>query len=229
MIAASAFVLLLAGCGTANSEAQQQAAVNQQEKQVSDEADLLLTQPTGSLTEVDQDTSSENQSSPAIEDTEQMTENESGDRSSDQVKDEVFLDVLNDYNRIFDRIESEVNFNKFSKANQGYPFKSISTKEELYNVYADIMTEDAARHFFEGYVNESDEGLFLIPKDGHPKFNEDANYDVKKVNDQQYELTSEHQSDLHGKMTMNFMFVKSDGEWKIDEIVIETSQSHQTV
>lgn len=137
---------------------------------------------------------------------------------SEPTQDSVFLELVDKYNHMFDRIEPDVDYNTFSKEHIGYKFKTIQTKQELYHQFSDFMTTDVARMLWEEYVSEGDEGLYLIPMDGHPTFDKENPYEIEQLGDQIYQLTHQHQSDLYGRFDMVFTFDSFDGDWKITDI-----------
>ncbi|MBR7797514.1 hypothetical protein GT022_15880 [Agaribacter marinus] len=139
-------------------------------------------------------------------------------KEQDMVSEAVFIPVLNKYNQMYDIIEPNVDQSKLYEEYVGYKFKTIKTKEQLYKEFSDFMISEVARSLWSDYVNEGEDALYLIPQDGHPKFIKDNPYSLKKINQNTYQLTSNHQCELHGRLDMVFTFTQIDGKWKISKL-----------
>ncbi|MGP4105893.1 hypothetical protein [Virgibacillus sp. L01] len=213
LMISAAFTLLISGCGTAEENSsgigkspedhQQSLSASEQVKST-----VLLGVNSGSSGDNANETMKNNTS-------ENKNQN---DTESESDKEKAFLKNLDNYNNMFERIKSDVNYDKFNEEYVGYKFKTIKTKEQLYNQFTDFMTKDMAQTIWSGFVKEGDGSLYLIPRDLYPMFNKDNPYTIKNVNETTYKLVQTHKSELHGIFDMEFVFTKQDGQWKISNI-----------
>ncbi|SEP80619.1 hypothetical protein SAMN05216232_0944 [Virgibacillus subterraneus] len=201
--------LLISGCGTAeeNSSGTEKSPESHQHslnasKAVKSTALLHVNSAGDNISETSKNNSSENENT-----------NKNGSN-----KEETFLKILTNYNNMFERIKSDVDYDNFNEEYVGYKFKTIKTKEQLYNQFTDIMTTDMAQTIWSGFVKEGDGSLYLIPRDLYPMFNKDNPYTIEKSNEATYKLVQKHKSELHGIFDMEFFFTKLEGQWKINEI-----------
>lgn len=134
------------------------------------------------------------------------------------VQEEVFLNLLNNYNNMFEKIKSDVDYSQFNEEYVGYKFQTINTKEELYKQFTGIMTADMAEKVWEPVVKEGKGNLYLVPMDLYPQFNKNNGYSIEKVDASTYKLTHHHKSELHGIFDMVFHFEKLDDSWKITDL-----------
>ncbi|MFB4168403.1 hypothetical protein [Virgibacillus sp. JSM 102003] len=206
-----AFTLLISGCGTTeeNSSGMEKSPKDHQQSLSASEqvkSTELLGVTSGSSGDNAKKTIKNNTS-------ENQSQNED---ESDREK--AFLKILDNYNNMFERIKSDVNYDKFNEDYIGYKFKTIKTKEQLYKQFTDFMTKDMAQTIWSGFVNEGDGSLYLIPRDLYPMFNKDEPYTIKKSNETTYKLVQKHKSELHGIFDMEFVFTKQEGQWKISNI-----------
>ncbi|WP_407269791.1 hypothetical protein [Radiobacillus sp. PE A8.2] len=219
VLAAIAIILFLSGCGTkelsSNDVTSGKKEVHQHESNVVNASPKLNTFV--NINQPSDKPSTETQS--LTEQTQpENTNTESKDGNEEQMDESVFLEVLNKYNNMLDTIKSDVNNDNFSEENMGYKFETIQTKEQLYDVFSGFMTTDAAGALWNEYVNQSEDGLYLIPRDGYPLFTKETGYTIEKIDQETYRLVHNHDDELHGKFDMIFTFKKFDGNWKITEI-----------
>ncbi|MBP1950946.1 hypothetical protein [Virgibacillus litoralis] len=204
-----AITLLIAGCGTAegNSSGMKKSPENHQHslnasKQVKSTALSHVNSTGDNISETSKNNTSENENT----------------NKSESNKEETFVKILTNYNNMFERIKSDVDYDNFNEEYVGYKFKTIKTKEQLYKQFTDIMTIDMARTIWSGFVNEGESGLYLIPRDLYPMFNKDNPYTMEKLNETTYKLVQKHKSELHGIFDMEFVFTILEGQWKINDI-----------
>ncbi|MFZ3579765.1 hypothetical protein [Virgibacillus sp. DJP39] len=213
-------ILVTSGCGTQTSsnndrKSQESHHVDQSEK---NSAEMLL--EVGAPTKVAIN-ELENQNTLQVfkqTDTTKVSEENNTDNFQEE---EVFLKLLNEYNYMFDRIKPDVNYDEFNEEHVGYKFKTIRTKEQLFNKFTDIMTVDVAQKTWDVFVKEGENGLYLIPMDLYPMFDKNNPYSIEKINNNTYKLVHEHQSGLHGNFDMIFVFEKFDNTWKITDLAYQ--------
>ncbi|MDC3414678.1 hypothetical protein [Terrihalobacillus insolitus] len=145
------------------------------------------------------------------------------DQKAENVVETIFLNLLEKYNNMMQRVEPKVNYQQFSKEYVGYKMKSIETKEQFYDIFSDFMSEEATKTVWKDGINQGDEGVYLVPMDGQPKFDKNNPYQITKINDETYELDSLHKSELHGILKMNVTFEKIDTSWVISRIAYNRS------
>ncbi len=205
----AALTLLIAGCGTAeeNSSGMEKSPEDHQQS-LSASEQVKSTALLGV-----------NSASSGVNANETMKNNTSENQNEDETdREKAFLKILDNYNNMFERIKSDVDYDKFNEEYVGYKFKTIKTKEQLYKQFTDFMTKDMAQTIWSGFVKEGDGSLYLIPRDLYPMFNKENPYTIKKSNETTYKLVQKHKSELHGIFDMEFVFTKQEGQWKISDI-----------
>lgn len=209
LMISAALTLLIAGCGTAeeNSSGMEKSPEDHQQS-LSASEQVKSTALLGV-----------NSASSGVNANETMKNNTSENQNEDETdREKAFLKILDNYNNMFERIKSDVDYDKFNEEYVGYKFKTIKTKEQLYKQFTDFMTKDMAQTIWSGFVKEGDGSLYLIPRDLYPMFNKENPYTIKKSNETTYKLVQKHKSELHGIFDMEFVFTKQEGQWKISDI-----------
>jgi hypothetical protein len=144
-----------------------------------------------------------------------MEEEKAFDNEDESVDEAIFLGLLEKYNHMFEeRVEPEIDYDNF-QLQYGFKFKSITTKEELYEKFSDFMTAEIAGQIWEHFVIVAEDGLYFLPQDGLAKFYQGEPYTLEKINENTYQLFYRHTSELHGIVDMTFTFQKIEGQWKI--------------
>ena len=145
-------------------------------------------------------------------------------QASEAVEEAVFLNLLEEYNGMFERIEADIDFGRLHREPTGFHFKTIQTKEELYEQFSDFMTAETAETLWGETVAEGKNGLYLIPMDGHPKFNAQVPYTIETTENGTYQLISKQKSELYGIFETVFTFQKQDSSWKIADVAFFYSE-----
>lgn len=91
------------------------------------------------------------------------------------------------------------------------------TKEELLEQFEMIMSKEAAMPYVDFYYEEKVDGLYIIPTETPPWFNQANDYDMMPINENQIKVTQENNSELYGKYIIELIFTYKD-EWKITEV-----------
>lgn len=95
-------------------------------------------------------------------------------------------------------------------------FKKYQTISELYNKeFSPYMTEDVFRNYFTFAYEEKPDGLYVNPTDALIMFYLEVPYDLKKINDETYELLQVMPSGLHSPATLKIIFSKQGNKWII--------------
>ncbi|SER99471.1 hypothetical protein SAMN04487944_114127 [Gracilibacillus ureilyticus] len=92
------------------------------------------------------------------------------------------------------------------------------TKDSLIDEFDSIATKEVVRPYVDYYFVEQNGELFIIPTETPAWFIKDNEYEKDTISDNKVELTQENETDLYGPYTIQVLFEKIKGQWKITNI-----------
>lgn len=118
--------------------------------------------------------------------------------------------ILNEFLQIKDNLYDTVAMQKFDEL-------GLKTKEDFYSYFYYLADKELVEKTFSYKLDEREDGLYVIPMGGDPfsTFLDTDPYEFKKINNNEYHLIQEHNSDYHGHITNTYIFTKQDGQWKL--------------
>ncbi|WLR60915.1 hypothetical protein [Guptibacillus hwajinpoensis] len=84
-----------------------------------------------------------------------------------------------------------------------------------------ITSKELASEIADVYFTEREGDLYLVPTELFPWVNTDESYELKKLNEFEYELTQSNESDLYGSYTIKIHFVYENNHWIIKNFEIK--------
>ncbi|RDW20644.1 hypothetical protein [Oceanobacillus chungangensis] len=130
----------------------------------------------------------------------------------------VFLNLMYKFNSMQDVVLADVDPNDYSEEAPGYKHKTLTSKEQVYALLSDYMSRGLAEYFWKERLAETEEGLFQIPMDKIPAwFVQSDPYQIKKINDETYQLMQTIESGMYGKLNLTFTMKKLEGKWLLTE------------
>lgn len=99
--------------------------------------------------------------------------------------------------------------------------KGYKSKDELMTYFLEISDIEVARYYIDNCYTDTDEGLLLIPKGGPILFDPELEYDLNKIDDNNYEVMQHASNMLHGEYSVTTKFQKVENLWIIKEIAVE--------
>ncbi|SET33177.1 hypothetical protein SAMN05216389_10918 [Oceanobacillus limi] len=101
---------------------------------------------------------------------------------------------------------------------EDYQVRNFDTKEELLEAFEEVTTHEVAYDFVDFYYTEELGKLYIIPTETPPWFMEENDYDVIQLNQEGVKVIQENDSVLYGEYTIELVFTKVNGSWKITEV-----------
>ncbi|SFM48360.1 hypothetical protein SAMN04487943_12146 [Gracilibacillus orientalis] len=98
-----------------------------------------------------------------------------------------------------------------------YKVVRFDTKEELINAFEPYIVKEAVQPYIDYYYKEKEDGLYIVPTETPPWFEKDEDYE-KKSEGNKVTITQSNESALYGMYTIEIVFKKMDGTWKIANI-----------
>ncbi|WP_208586356.1 hypothetical protein [Gracilibacillus suaedae] len=98
-----------------------------------------------------------------------------------------------------------------------YKVVRFDTKEELLNAFEPYVVKDAVKPYIDYYYEEKEDGLYIVPTETPPWFEKDEDYE-KESKDNKVIITQSNENELYGPYTIEIVFEKIDGTWKIANI-----------
>ncbi|MBM7660355.1 LysM repeat protein [Bacillus mesophilus] len=126
------------------------------------------------------------------------------------------LDVIEVMNEATETIDSI-----FESASAQHKIPNIESKQELVDYVRSFMSLGFSKWFAENYFEETDEGLYVIPKDGITWLDTESPYKVEEQNEREVKVIQERNTERLGHRNMIYT-LRYDGEnWIVDTIESE--------
>ncbi|PAV27726.1 hypothetical protein CIL05_20480 [Virgibacillus profundi] len=100
---------------------------------------------------------------------------------------------------------------------KNYKVVNYDTKVELLNQFESVSTKEVATPYVDYFYYEEADGLYIVPTETPPWFNEENDYDVIQLEDKKVKVTQDNQDALFGDYTIEYEFTY-DNDWKITKI-----------
>lgn len=94
---------------------------------------------------------------------------------------------------------------------------NFDTKGKLLQAFDDITTKEVASTYVNYYYYEDADGLYMIPTEAPPWFNEENDYHMVQLDNNKVKVEQDNESALYGSYTIAFEFT-FDETWKITKI-----------
>lgn len=107
------------------------------------------------------------------------------------------------------------------KTDNQYKVENFSSKEEMSNHLQGVASEELSNKITDFYYEEKDGALYLKPTELFPWVEYENDYDVKKVNEFEYQLVQSNESDLYGNYTIEINFEYVNNDWIIQNFAIK--------
>ncbi|QGH34272.1 hypothetical protein GI584_09650 [Gracilibacillus salitolerans] len=98
-----------------------------------------------------------------------------------------------------------------------YKVEQFDTKEELLNAFEPYVVKEAVQPYIDYYYEEKEDGLYIVPTETPPWFEKKEDY-KKESEDNKVRITQSNENELYGPYTIEIVFEKVDGTWKIANI-----------
>ena len=102
-----------------------------------------------------------------------------------------------------------------------YRVKDFNTEEDIEQHLREVTSSDLAANITDVYYEERDGGLYLVPTELFPWVNTDQPYELKQMNDFEYQLIQSNESDLYGSYTIEINFLYENNHWIIKNFTIK--------
>ncbi|QDP40784.1 hypothetical protein [Radiobacillus deserti] len=129
------------------------------------------------------------------------------------VDDKVFIDLVEQYNNMYNLVGNQIK----DYDNGGNEFKTFTKKEDVYSLLSSFMTLKAAEEEWDSSLEVKNGKLFLIPMDGSPSFNLDAEFSISKITETEYEMTQETDN-VYTSGKIIITFILKNNRWLINDI-----------
>jgi hypothetical protein len=123
------------------------------------------------------------------------------------------IGLLERYNNTRESVYMDVDWQNREK------FRTYKTKEDFYSLFLLFMSREYVESNYSFRIEEKEDGLYVVPMDSPRTYWAGTPYEFVKVNDNEYQVIQQQESDLYGKETFTATFKHQDGTWKIDSIV----------
>ncbi|KGP89781.1 hypothetical protein N780_10000 [Pontibacillus chungwhensis BH030062] len=104
------------------------------------------------------------------------------------------------------------------KSNQESRVMAYDSKKELIKSFSSIANKSVAKEYVDFYYKEYNNGLYILPTDTPPWFQENESYTTETLEDGRIAVTQHNTSELYGKYTVSFVFTHTNEGWIIDGI-----------
>ncbi len=120
--------------------------------------------------------------------------------------------------KIITSVTSEFMDQLVQKSNQDSRVVAYDSKEDLIESFSSIANKSVAKEYVDFYYKEYNNGLYILPTDTPPWFQENESYTTETLEDGRIAVTQHNTSELYGKYTVSFVFTHTNEGWIIDGI-----------
>ncbi|GGM39801.1 hypothetical protein GCM10011351_27430 [Paraliobacillus quinghaiensis] len=141
---------------------------------------------------------------------EQNDEQQNEDDQNKQFTKETAQNVMQNYKQNFTTL--------IDSAEQDGLLPSFESQSEVHDHFTEVMSDDLASWMVESYINEEDDGVYLIAKDGPTWLAEDTDFSIEEVTDEHYKIIQERNSEMLGHREMIYHAKWQEDKWIVDSI-----------
>ena len=103
-------------------------------------------------------------------------------------------------------------------ADQDGVLPSFESKSEVHDHFANVMSDDLASWMVETYIDDQDDGVYLIAKGAPTRLAEDTDFSIELVADDHYKIIQERNNEMLGHIEMIYHSKWREDKWIVDEI-----------
>ncbi|WP_077602165.1 hypothetical protein [Oceanobacillus sojae] len=103
------------------------------------------------------------------------------------------------------------------EADDSYKLKNYATEQELTEAFEVYLTPELAAQFVDYYFRTEADGVYVIPTETMPWFQEENEYDMINTSNHSVQLVQENENDMVGSYTLVVEMTLQNG-WKIQDI-----------
>ncbi|MGP4071548.1 hypothetical protein ACTWQB_03215 [Piscibacillus sp. B03] len=97
----------------------------------------------------------------------------------------------------------------------------FDSKDEVMDYLTQAMSYSLAESHIDTYIEERDDGLYLVPTEFPVFINTDEDYQTSQEDANTYHVTQEQDTELTDHIEMTFIITNHDGTWIVDEVEVE--------
>ncbi|WP_349408242.1 hypothetical protein [Pseudalkalibacillus sp. SCS-8] len=98
---------------------------------------------------------------------------------------------------------------------------SFETKDQLIEHMKDYASSEVTEYYVDGLYEEKSEGLYIIPTELPPWIVTGEPSELKKLDDEHYQLKQVNETDLYGTYTIQIDYSKKDSKWIITSVNVK--------
>ncbi|WP_080875081.1 hypothetical protein [Oceanobacillus timonensis] len=102
-------------------------------------------------------------------------------------------------------------------ADDSYKLKDYATEQELIDAFEAYTTPELAKEFVDYYFQAEADGVYVIPTQTEPWFQEENEYDMINISKHSVQIVQENENDMVGSYTLAVEMTLQNG-WKIQDI-----------
>ncbi|WP_226670056.1 hypothetical protein [Metabacillus litoralis] len=125
--------------------------------------------------------------------------------------------IMNDYKTTFLSLAQEAE-------NDG-ELTSIETKEQLMSHLNQTMSQKLAKTYADTYFNVESNGVYIKAMDSPTWLEPNKSFEIKKINDNEYEVIQERNNELLGHVNISYRIVFNGQNWVVDGIQTKKVES----
>jgi hypothetical protein len=113
-------------------------------------------------------------------------------------------------------VKYEENNRSISSDRDNLKYNNLYTKEDYYQLFYDVMTEESAKKLYEPRLEEKDGGLYAVPTEFPAFYSETDPYTFERVDENTYVLSQTFKEGLYSGITATFTYIGQ--KWLISDI-----------
>ncbi|QGS69084.1 hypothetical protein CV093_14040 [Oceanobacillus sp. 143] len=99
-----------------------------------------------------------------------------------------------------------------------YRVLNYTTIDELMDAFSVFIDRDVVAEYVNFYFHEEADGLYILPTETPPWFEEANDYEVEQVSENKTVINQYNESGLHGNYTVSIEFTFDGTAWRITGI-----------
>lgn len=111
--------------------------------------------------------------------------------------------------------------------NEGPQLEEYESKDEIIQYFSTIMTTEYAESLVDLYIKEENGELSVVATETPIWLQEDQEFDLEKVTDQEYYAVQNIDNQLRGKKEVTFTLVMEEDSWVVEDVTTDQVEEEE--
>ncbi|MFC2947124.1 hypothetical protein [Virgibacillus sediminis] len=141
-----------------------------------------------------------------------------GESETQSVKKEIMFEEVQPSHKEIIRVTNQFMDILVQDVDEQYRVLQHKTKEGLLQSFDEVADRGVSEPYVDYYYTEKSEGLYLLPTETPPWFDENNSYDMVQLEDDKVKVIQKNDSVLYGTYQIEIEFTLYKDEWLITDV-----------